>query len=115
MGKLHELHDNGQSVWLDFIRRDMLGPDGELAALVADGIRGVTSNPSIFQKAITTSQAYDGQIQSLLTTDAEASTQAVFEELAVRDIVHGRPVQNTDALENPGVLDYYRDLPELQV
>jgi transaldolase len=86
MGKLHELHDNGQSVWLDFIRRDMLGPDGELAALVADGIRGVTSNPSIFQKAISTSEAYDGQIQSVLPMDAEASTKAVFEELAIRDI-----------------------------
>ncbi|HSF85347.1 MAG TPA: transaldolase [Acidimicrobiia bacterium] len=86
MGKLHELHDNGQSVWLDFIRREMLGPDGELAALVSDGIRGVTSNPSIFQKAISTSAAYDGQIQSVLTMDGEASTQAVFEELAIRDI-----------------------------
>lgn len=86
MGNLHELHTHGQSVWLDFIRREMLGPEGELAQLVSDGIRGVTSNPSIFHKAISTSQAYDGQIQSVLARDGDASTQAVFEELAIRDI-----------------------------
>ncbi len=86
MGKLHELHENGQSVWLDFIRRDMLSAEGELAQLVADGIRGVTSNPSIFQKAISTSQAYDGQIQSILASEPEISTAEVFERLAVRDI-----------------------------
>ncbi len=86
MSKLHELHTAGQSVWLDFIRRDMLGPKGELADLVADGIRGVTSNPSIFQNAVSTSQAYDGQIQSVLSRNNAASTEAVFEELAIRDI-----------------------------
>ena len=51
MGKLHDLHAAGQSVWLDFIRRDMLG-SGELDAMVRDGIRGLTSNPAIFKNAI---------------------------------------------------------------
>ncbi len=86
MGKLKELHTHGQSVWLDFIRREMLGPEGELTQLVADGIRGVTSNPSIFHNAISTSQAYDGQIQSVLSRNGDASTETVFEELAIRDI-----------------------------
>ena len=86
MTKLRDLDQAGQSVWLDFIRREMLGSDGELADLVADGIRGVTSNPSIFQKAIASSSAYDGQIQSVIRARPDASTEAVFEELAVRDI-----------------------------
>lgn len=86
MGKLHDLYESGQSVWLDYIRRDMLGSDGELAQLVADGIRGVTSNPSIFQKAISSSQAYDDQITSILAGGATPPTTAVFEELAIRDI-----------------------------
>ena len=51
MSKFNEIHTAGTSLWFDFIRRDLL-EDGGLADLVAEGIRGVTSNPSIFQKAI---------------------------------------------------------------
>jgi len=80
MTKLQELHEAGQSVWLDFIRRDMLG-NGELAGLVAEGTRGLTSNPTIFQKAIAGSDLYDAQIA---TTDGDAAK--VFEALAVQDI-----------------------------
>ena len=58
MSKFHELHDQGQSVWFDYIRRDML-TGGELAGLVQEGIRGLTSNPTIFQKAIASSDQYD--------------------------------------------------------
>jgi transaldolase len=86
MGRLHDLHDNGQSVWLDFIRREMLGVDGELAGLVESGIRGVTSNPSIFQKAISTSDAYDDQIRSILAGEPAADAATVFDALAVSDI-----------------------------
>lgn len=85
MTKLHDLHAAGQSVWLDFIKRDML-ESGALAALIDDGIRGLTSNPSIFQKAIEGSTLYDEQIRQVLQRDATASPSAVFEELAVRDI-----------------------------
>jgi len=98
MSKLHDLHAAGQSVWFDFINRDMLG-SGELAQLVADGIRGVTSNPSIFQKAIDTSDQYDAQIREVLDADPEATVDAIFEELAVRDIRDAadvlRPVYDT--------------------
>ncbi|MCY3748635.1 MAG: transaldolase, partial [Chloroflexi bacterium] len=49
---LHELHAHGQSVWLDFLSRDLVD-SGELARLVAEeGVRGMTSNPTIFQEAI---------------------------------------------------------------
>jgi len=85
MTKLHDLHAAGQSVWLDFIHREMID-SGELADLVANGIRGVTSNPSIFQKAIDTSDRYDDQIQEVLETIPDASVDEVFEELAIRDI-----------------------------
>lgn len=81
MTKLHELEQNGQSIWYDFIRRDMLtGP--ALAELVAAGVRGVTSNPSIFQNAIAGSTLYDDQIAEL----GDLPPEAVFEELAVADI-----------------------------
>ena len=80
MPTLHDLHDAGQSVWLDFIRRDML-EDGQLATLVADGLRGMTSNPTIFQKAIAGTDLYDAAI-----AEADGDAQAVFESLAIDDI-----------------------------
>ncbi|MDX2344829.1 MAG: transaldolase [Acidimicrobiia bacterium] len=85
MGKLHDLHGKGQSVWLDFIRRDML-VSGELDTMVADGIRGLTSNPTIFQKAIGGSDAYDDAIRSALATNPDLGPLAVYEMLAVSDI-----------------------------
>ena len=85
MTKLHELHRAGQSVWLDFIKRDMLR-NGEMAALVESGVRGLTSNPTIFEQAIGTSDLYDDQISEVLDQRNDATPAEVFEELAVRDI-----------------------------
>ena len=51
MTKLHELANLGQSIWLDYISRSLI-TSGELQKLVDQGLRGVTSNPSIFEKAI---------------------------------------------------------------
>ncbi|MEA2000814.1 MAG: transaldolase [Actinomycetota bacterium] len=85
MGKLHDLHSQGQSVWLDFIRRDML-ENGELDTMVADGIRGLTSNPTIFQKAIGGSDAYDDAIRAALGADPDIQPLTVYEGLAVADI-----------------------------
>ncbi len=80
MAELKELAAAGQSVWLDFIRRDMV-KNGELAALIDEGITGVTSNPSIFEKAIAGSNLYDTAI-----AEATGDAQAVFESLAVDDV-----------------------------
>lgn len=80
MSKLKELGAAGQSVWLDFIRRDMVN-NGELAALVDEGVTGVTSNPSIFQAAIAGSDLYDADIAA-----ADGDPLAVFEALAVADV-----------------------------
>lgn len=63
---MQELHQCGQSVWLDFITRQFMS-EGKLAALIAnDGISGVTSNPTIFQKAIQGGKEYDEAISRLI-------------------------------------------------
>lgn len=86
MNPLRTLHDQGQAVWLDFIRRGMLA-DGGLARLIAeDGLSGVTSNPSIFQQAIASGSEYDAQIAEILAADPRASASGLYERLAVADI-----------------------------
>jgi len=75
----------GQSIWLDYIRRDLL-TDGELKRLIEeDGLRGMTSNPAIFEKAIADSTLYDDILKSLQSrTDLDATGR--YEILAIRDI-----------------------------
>ncbi len=85
MSKAKELHDVGQSVWLDFIRRELL-ESGELARLVDGGLRGETSNPTIFQKAIGDSNEYDDDIAAILQEDPAADATTVLERLMVADI-----------------------------
>ena len=83
---LIELEKFGQSIWLDNISRDML-IKGELKKLRdEDGLKGVTSNPSIFQKAMGSGHAYDDQIKEILSDNPEISAADLFEELAVKDI-----------------------------
>ncbi len=81
--KLHELKELGQSIWLDFIRRSIL-ENGELANYVQKGLRGVTSNPSIFDKAISKGEEYDQEIAALAAQGK--STYEIYETLAVQDI-----------------------------
>ncbi|MBW4077589.1 MAG: transaldolase [Acidobacteria bacterium] len=82
MSKLTALFDEyGQSPWIDNIRRDWLN-DGTLKDLVAQGVRGVTSNPSIFAKALATSSAYD----EFLTGAHSKDPETLFETLAVQDV-----------------------------
>lgn len=84
MTKLNDLYAQyGQSPWIDNLRRDWLH-DGTLAKYLADGVRGVTSNPSIFEKTIGGSSAYDEEIANTKETDPEK----VFETLAVSDVQH---------------------------
>ncbi len=85
MTKLHDLYAAGQSVWIDFIRRDML-TTGSIDDTVADGVRGLTSNPSIFQQAIATSDEYDAQIAQIIDVVKRATPEAVYERVAVLDI-----------------------------
>ncbi len=82
---LKDLLKFGQSVWLDYIRRDLL-TSGELKRLIEeDGLRGMTSNPAIFEKAIADSALYSDILQSLRSrTDLDAKGR--YEILAIRDI-----------------------------
>lgn len=85
MSKLQDLHTAGQSVWLDYISRGMLEA-GELTDLVRRGVRGVTSNPSIFQKAIGASSDYDDDLAELLADDPTDDTNELYEALVIGDI-----------------------------
>lgn len=89
---LIELKEFGQSVWLDNISRAILN-NNELKNLIEnDGIAGVTSNPSIFQKAMADTSDYDEQINSLLSDNNNLSPAELFEELAVKDIQNAADV-----------------------
>ncbi len=81
---LVRLGELGQSPWYDYITRDLV-TSGELARLIAeDGLRGMTSNPTIFEKAIAGSRLYDDEIRA--EADAGRSPQEIFERLAVADV-----------------------------
>src|SRR5581483_8410229 len=85
MNRLKKLESLGQSVWLDHLSRTLIH-GGELERMIReDGISGITSNPSIFEKAIDSSGEYDGQIRELLRA-GQRDPRAVFRALAVRDI-----------------------------
>ncbi len=83
MTKLHELTGLGQSIWYDNIRRALID-NGELQALMDSGVTGVTSNPSIFEKAIAGSTDDDKAIRKLATEDLSAET--IYETLALEDL-----------------------------
>ncbi len=83
MTKLHELALKGQSIWLDFIRRSFLNA-GKLNDLVEQGLRGVTSNPTIFQKAITGGTDYDAALERLVKEGHSVSE--IYESLVIQDI-----------------------------
>src|SRR5271154_2173123 len=82
---LKELLNYGQSMWLDYIRRDLF-TTGKLKKMIDDdGLRGMTSNPAIFEKAIGESSLYDDMLKSLASRD-DLDPTARFEQIAIRDI-----------------------------
>lgn len=92
---LRQLHDQGQVVWLDFLARRFIA-DGGLKTLVdQDGLTGVTSNPSIFEKAIASSTDYDAALKEIERQD-DCDVMTLYERLAIDDIRHAadalRPV-----------------------
>jgi transaldolase len=81
---LHRLGDQGQSVWIDFLSRELLR-GGELARMMReDAVSGVTSNPTIFQKAISAGDAYDDQLRGRIET--ENDPKEIFIQLASKDV-----------------------------
>ena len=82
--RVKNIHGLGQSIWLDFFDRKIMD-SGELKSLIEnDGLSGVTSNPSIFENAISSSSDYDDDIASL--SQKKISTEEIFFALAVKDI-----------------------------
>jgi transaldolase / glucose-6-phosphate isomerase len=82
---LKELLTYGQSMWLDYIRRDLFSSGKLMKLIQEDGLRGMTSNPSIFEKAIGESSLYDDMLQQLAIRK-DLDTTAKFEQIAIRDI-----------------------------
>ncbi len=81
---LHKLSALGQSVWIDYLSRDLL-EQGELARMMReDAVVGVTSNPTIFQKAISQGTAYDEQLKELL--EEESDPKEIFLQLSSKDV-----------------------------
>src|SRR5690349_15424250 len=81
--RLRDTQALGQSIWYDNIRRGLLR-SGELAGLIDAGVRGLTSNPTIFEKAIVSSTDYEEALRALVAQGHPAT--AVYEELVVEDI-----------------------------
>ncbi len=83
--QLKALTEVGQSIWVDNIRRSMFA-SGELRRMIDIGLRGMTSNPTIFEKAIGSGNDYDGQLKTLV--GKERDPNHLFEALAIDDIQH---------------------------
>ena len=99
MNALKALQDHGQAVWLDFLSRGFIAKGGLKKLVDEDGLRGVTSNPSIFEQAIGKSDEYDDAIARMLK-EHDRSAIDLFEALAVEDIQKAtdvlRPVFEVD-------------------
>jgi transaldolase/glucose-6-phosphate isomerase len=95
LNPLRQLHDHGQAVWLDFLARRFIAEGGLKKLVDQDGLTGVTSNPSIFEKAIAGSADYDSSLKAA-ESDGDFDAMALYERLAIEDIQHAadtlRPV-----------------------
>jgi len=102
--RVKQIHSFGQSIWLDFINREII-KSGELKKLIdEDGVRGVTSNPAIFEKAITSSSDYDADIAELAKTTTD--NEELFFGLAVKDIQNATALFKGVYEESKGVDGY---------
>lgn len=102
--KVKKIHDYGQSIWLDFIDREII-KSGKLQQLITeDGVRGLTSNPAIFEKAISSSNDYDADIATL--SKENLSNEDIFYRLAIQDIQQAAdlllPVYNEEVVGADG-------------
>jgi len=101
---LKSLNDYGQSVWLDYVRRNIL-IDGELKKMIKeDGLKGMTSNPAIFEKAIGGSSDYDTALEKLLAKGLDSKN--LYEHLAIEDIQMSADLLNPVYEETKGIDGY---------
>jgi transaldolase len=102
MNPLLELRNHGQSVWLDYIRRDLIVSGGLRALIDQDGLRGVTSNPTIFEKAIDGSTDYDTGLDELLARNPRADAKDLYDALAIEDVRHAADILRPSYEESGG-------------
>src|SRR3712207_2891874 len=110
--RLRKLQEIGQSVWIDSLSRDDI-ENGNLERMMGDGIVGVTSNPTIFQKAISESSLYDEQLEEL--SQKLDDPKEIFWELASKDIRDACDVlmpvfERTDRLDGYVALEVSPDI-----
>jgi transaldolase len=86
MDSLHELRQLGQSIWLDYIRRDLITSGGLKRLIQEDGLSGITSNPTIFAKALSEDSDYDSVIAQILRESPELDSRALFEKIEIEDL-----------------------------
>lgn len=98
MNRIRQIAALGQAIWLDFISRDLVR-SGRLSELIEEGITGVTSNPTIFQKAIAGSATYDDDIRDL--TRAGKSAMEVYEALSLADVGEAADCLRPDLQRDP--------------
>lgn len=103
MSRLKDLSDLGQSIWYDYIRRFFI-TSSELKTLIEEGLRGVTSNPSIFEKAINGSSDYDKAIRRLV--EKKKSVEEIYEELVLDDISRAADLMRSVYESTQGVDGY---------
>jgi transaldolase len=101
MTVMRALSELGQSVWLDYLHRDMTR-SGALERMVQDGLRGVTSNPTIFERALASGDAYDRELREL--AGSALTDRALYETLAIHDVQEAADVlhsvyRDTDGLD----------------
>lgn len=86
MNPLKQLQEQGQSIWLDYIQRSLITGGGLKRLIEEDGLRGVTSNPTIFDKAIAEHNDYDDALRALLRQDPQMPAKQLFDRLEIEDI-----------------------------
>lgn len=85
LNSVEELYRYGQSIWLDYIQRSLI-TSGKLKQLVEEGVRGLTSNPTIFEKALGGTTDYDELISAIVKAAPQTDTKIIYERLAIEDI-----------------------------
>ena len=92
MNPLLELQNRKQAVWLDYIRRDLIINGGLRTLVERDGLRGVTTNPAIFERAIEGDTDYDQGISELKARNPSVSAKEVYDALVIEDVRHAADI-----------------------